>query len=267
MSERLVFLKLGGSLITVKDRPHTPRLEVLERLAQEIATALSQDPDLRILLGHGSGSYGHVAASRYHTRQGVRTVEEWRGFSEVWHQAAELDRLVIAALEKTGLPARVFPPSTRVIARDGRVAMWDFEPLRVALGKGLVPLIYGDVAFDQVRGGTILSTEDLFSYLATRLTPQWLLFAGRETGVFADFPANRHLLEEITPASFSHVEDMLKGSLAPDVTGGMLDKVDQLITLVRESYGLQGMIFSGETPGNVCRALLGERMGTVIHAA
>ncbi len=186
MSTQLVFLKLGGSLITVKDQPHTPRLELLERLAQEIAVALSQEPDIHLLLGHGSGSYGHVAASRYHTRQGVRTVQEWAGFAEVWHQATELNHLVMAALEKENLPIIVFPPSAKVIARDGTVAIWDLDPLQAALGKNQVPLIYGDVAFDQVRGGTILSTEDLFSYLARRLNPDWLLFAGLEPGVFAD---------------------------------------------------------------------------------
>ncbi len=47
MSARLVFLKLGGSLITVKDRPHTPRLDVLERLAQEIAGARAQNQNLQ----------------------------------------------------------------------------------------------------------------------------------------------------------------------------------------------------------------------------
>jgi isopentenyl phosphate kinase len=29
----LYFLKLGGSLITDKDQPHTPRLDVIRRLA------------------------------------------------------------------------------------------------------------------------------------------------------------------------------------------------------------------------------------------
>ncbi len=265
MSERLVFLKLGGSLITVKDQPHTPRLEVLDRLALEIAAALAHDPDLHLLLGHGSGSYGHVAASRYHTRQGVRTAQEWEGFSEVRRQAAKLDDLVVAALKAADLPITVYSPSARVVARDGKAAIWDVDPLRASLGMGRLPLIYGDVAFDQVRGGTILSTEDLFSYLVPQLKPDWLLLAGREEGVFADYPANLDVLKEITTASFPDVEGGLKGSAATDVTGGMLDKVRQLVRLVGENRGLQGMIFSGEMPGNVQRALLGERLGTVIH--
>ena len=35
----ILLLKLGGSLITEKARPETPRLEVIARLAREIAAA------------------------------------------------------------------------------------------------------------------------------------------------------------------------------------------------------------------------------------
>jgi isopentenyl phosphate kinase len=52
------FLKLGGSLITDKDKPYTAHRDVIARIAQEVATALQEKSDLHILLGHGSGSLG-----------------------------------------------------------------------------------------------------------------------------------------------------------------------------------------------------------------
>ena len=79
----LIFLKLGGSLITDKSNAHTARPDVLRRLAAEILTALDAQPDLRLVIGHGSGSFGHIPAHRYHTRVGVRTASEWAGFIEV----------------------------------------------------------------------------------------------------------------------------------------------------------------------------------------
>lgn len=267
MSGHLVFLKLGGSLITVKEQPHTPRLEVIERLAQEVADACAQDHGLQVLLGHGSGSYGHVVASRFNTRMGVKTVEEWAGFAEVWRQAVELNRLVMRALEGVRLPVIAFPPSARVIARDGRVSNWDIDPLHAALDQGQYPVVYGDTVFDLARGGTILSTEDLFIYLARQLKPSRMLFAGLEPGVWADYPARSQIVQAITPTSFPQVLAGLKGSVATDVTGGMLDKVQQVLALVKVLPGLQGLIFSGETPGNVRRTLLGEDLGTVIRTA
>ena len=67
----IILLKLGGSLITDKTRPYTPRLDVLDDLAQQIGTALQTNPGLSLVLGHGSGSFGHTAAKQYHTRDGL----------------------------------------------------------------------------------------------------------------------------------------------------------------------------------------------------
>jgi isopentenyl phosphate kinase len=265
MSARLVFLKLGGSLITVKNQPHTPRLDVLERLAQEIAGARAQNQNLNILLGHGSGSFGHVPASKYKTRMGVKSAKDWIGFIEVWRQAAKLNHLVMLALDKANLPAISFPPSAMIIAREGKVATWDLDPIRTALERGLIPVIYGDVVFDTILGGTILSTEDLFVHLAPRLLPTQLLFAGLQPLVWGDFPDNTRALPEITPKSFPEIKAGLKGSTATDVTGGMVDKVCQIISLINVNPELRASIFSGETPGNVRSSLLGEEVGTVIH--
>ena len=265
MSQRLVFLKLGGSLITDKNHAHTARMDVLERLAHEIAAARAQDQDLQIVLGHGSGSFGHYPASKYKTRQGVKTAEEWTGFIEVWREAVGLNHLVLQALERANLPAIAFPPSAMVTARKGRVATWNLDTLRRALGENLLPVINGDVVFDSALGGTILSTEDLFTHLAHHIPPTQLLLAGIEPGVWANFPDNTQLLSEIIPSSLREYETGLRGSAAMDVTGGMADKVRQILSLVNEFPGIKAAIFSGEKPGNVRRALLGEPIGTLIH--
>jgi len=267
MTTKLVFLKLGGSLITVKNQPHTPRLALLEQLTKEIAEACAQDTNLRILLGHGSGSFGHVAASQYNTHLGVKTPAEWKGFFKVWRQAAALNHLVMAALEQAGLPAIAFSPSASITAHNREIDTWNLYPLEVALKNGLIPVVYGDVVFDDVLGGTILSTEDLFAYLASHIKPTRLLFASHERGVWASYPDPASFLDEITPTSFPFIEAGLKGSAATDVTGGMLGKVRKVLSMVSDIPGLQAVIFSGETPGNVLRALLGESLGTVIHTA
>src|SRR5574339_363727 len=203
--KELVFLKLGGSLITDKTQPYTPRLDVIEDVALQILTALRTQPDLRLVIGHGSGSFGHVAASEYHTRDGFapqpsplahrerdETEENyWKGFAEVWYQASALNRFLMKALHKMKIPAIALPPSANVIASDGKVTIWETTAISMALAAGLVPVIYGDVTFDEIRGGTILSTEDLFGHLARALNPERILLAGRESAVWGDFHIRR----------------------------------------------------------------------------
>lgn len=252
-------------MITVKTQPRTPRLDVLARLAEEISVIWRQNPGSHLIIGHGAGSFGHVSAKKYGTRQGVHTAEEWLGFAEVWWDASALNRLVMEALRAAGLPVIALPPSASVIARDGQVERWDLAPLKAALQAGLLPVVFGDVIFDSLRGGTILSTEDLFTYLARQLHPNRLLLAGIEMGVWADYPLNTKLVLEITPQNLGEVAPALGGSAATDVTGGMASKVQEMLSLVEEIPGLEVLIFSGERPDLVREALCGARVGTVLH--
>jgi isopentenyl phosphate kinase len=261
----LTFLKLGGSLITDKTQPHSARLDVLARLAEEIASVMAQQPGLRLLLGHGSGSFGHIPAQKYGTHLGVHSQDEWRGFAEVWHQARRLNQLVIEALHAAGLPAISFPPSAAVRASEGRVVQWNLKQLRAAFEHGLLPVVYGDVVFDEVRGGTILSTEDLFAHLAHELKPARLLLAGLEEGVWEDYPDCTRLISKITPENLPQLELILRGSAGTDVTGGMDSKVRQTLALVTQIPNLEAQIFSGNLPGNLQRALLGDSLGTRIN--
>lgn len=260
----LVLLKLGGSLITDKASPRTLRRSTLDRLASEIASALQQRPSLRLVIGHGAGSFAHVSAKKHSTRQGVSTPDQWRGFAEVWQDAATLDRMVIEALLGAGLPAIALPPSASVTSRNGMIVRWDLGPLKAAIQAGLLPVIYGDVIFDLQRGGTILSTEDLFAHLAGQLQPRRMLLAGIEPGVWEDYPKRVQVIPKITPENHRDILPALSGSSATDVTGGMESKVEQGILLVSEFPNLEILIFSGDEPGILLDVLLGSRNGTVI---
>jgi isopentenyl phosphate kinase len=261
---KLQFVKLGGSLITDKSTPRTARRDAIARLAAEIKKTRAEIGEFRLVLGHGSGSFGHVPAKKYGTRRGVDTPEDWRGFAEVWYEAALLNRIVMDALHDVGLPAVAFPPSAGVFARDGRVVNWDHRGMKAALDAGLIPVVYGDVIFDQAKGGTIFSTEDLFAYLATELRPQRILLAGIDAGVYADFPACTQLIPEITPENWAAITSALGGSAATDVTGGMRSKVRAMLDLALKIPGLEISIFSGDQPENLAATLRGESLGTRI---
>ncbi len=258
----LVLLKLGGSLITVKDQPRTLRAEVLARLMDEIAQARAAQPELQLVLGHGSGSFGHVEATRYGTRAGVRTPDDWVGLAEVQAAAAQLNRLVIDAARQAGLPVLNLPPSASTVCRDGAIAALAIGPLRAAVENGLIPVVFGDVAVDEVRGGTIISTEAIFSYIAGWLPPRRVLLAGIEPGVLTRWPAGE-VLPVVTPGT---PLSAVGGSHAADVTGGMANKVQEMLALAQALPGLEVRIFSGVEPGAVQSALLGERLGTAVRA-
>lgn len=275
----LIFAKLGGSLITDKQHRSTPRMATLRRLAKELQAALESGQDtpidsgesrsrrFRLVLGHGSGSFGHWEASRYGTRSGVRTDEEWHGFARVSAAALQLNRLVTESFVEAGVPVLSLQPSASALAERGSIKRLELDPLERALARGLVPLVFGDVAFDDEIGATILSTEDLFVHLARVLRPSWILLLGNAPGVLDD---QRQTISEITPASYPAVQRQLGGSGYTDVTGGMADKVHRMVALVEEQPDLRVRILSGNKPGNFRQALLdpeGHPTGTLICGA
>jgi isopentenyl phosphate kinase len=270
----MIFLKLGGSLITDKTVDNTPRIDTLARLAREIYSSLDT-PFSTLLLGHGSGSFGHAAARKHGTRAGASTQANWRGFAEVSVMAARLNRIVADALHEAGVPVFNISPSASARCQDGTLVYLETAPIQQALARGLVPLVMGDVAFDSERGATIVSTEEVFAYLANHLPVRQVLLAGETDGVYerwadersshslAHLPS-RPVIPRITPLNWDDIRGGIGGSRGADVTGGMASKVREMLALVQTHPALTVRIFSGLEPGNVQRALAGEALGTEI---
>ncbi len=116
-----IFLKLGGSLITNKDQAHTALTAEMDAIGAQILRFRQDFPDVRLLVGHGSGSFGHVAAKKYGTRNGVHSAEEWQGFLEVWREAHALDEILLERFTQLGLPVLSFPLSAGALTRQGQV--------------------------------------------------------------------------------------------------------------------------------------------------
>jgi isopentenyl phosphate kinase len=253
-----VYLKLGGSLITDKRQAETPRRDVIARLAGEISGARRAQPGLRLIVGHGSGSFGHVVGSRYGTRHGVSTPEGWYGFAATGDAAARLNRIVTAALLEAGVPAWSIQPGAALLCRDGAIVDGPAATVRRALDAGLVPLVFGDVALDTTRGGVIASTEEIFDYLCGQIPPARIVLAGEVDGIFTADPLlhpDAGRIAEITPATAPALVAGLGGSHGVDVTGGMAAKVGHALALVARHPGLEVIVCSGLEPGAVARAL------------
>jgi len=262
----LVFIKLGGSLITDKSVEATARMDVIHRLAEEVHRALDRRPDVSLVLGHGSGSFGHMVARRYQVQRGCA---DWNGYALTSAAATRLNRVVTDAFLGAGVPVVSIQPSASARCRAGQLIELAIHPIQQLLRHSLVPLVYGDVALDEEWGSTILSTEAVFVYLARVLHPRRILLLGELEGVYTVDPRQdpqAHLIPVISASHSEDVEELLGGSHAVDVTGGMRSKVHLMIDLVRELPQMQVQLLSGLRAGLVERVLTdpGLSPGTLI---
>ena len=97
-----ITLKLGGSVVTFKDEVESPRLEVIRRIAKEIAEAKPES----LILVHGGGSFGHPHAKTYRLNEGFKGgLSQLMGFSKTRMAMLRLNSLLVEALNQVGIPA------------------------------------------------------------------------------------------------------------------------------------------------------------------
>ena len=115
----MIFLKLGGSLITDKSKPFTVNWSALETAAKSIG-----EIDDRLIVGHGGGSFGHFVAKEY---EGF--VE---GFFKAREAMAKLNNIVVSSLIAKNIYAVGFPPSCFTICKGGEIEQMNYEALKMA---------------------------------------------------------------------------------------------------------------------------------------
>jgi isopentenyl phosphate kinase len=268
-----VLVKLGGSLITDKTRPGAARPAVIRRLARELAEVCAAEGAPHVVLGHGSGSFGHVAAERHGLAGGIAgggtapesvagAVDRTRlaGIGETQARAAELHRLVIAELAAAGALPFSIAPSSALVAAGGRAAELSAEPAALALGLGLVPVVYGDVVLDREQGVAICSTERVLLALAERLPAlgwraERAFWLGATAGVLDEAGRPIEVISPAEPSSILAAAAAAGAAAGTDVTGGMRHRVDTALALAR--LGVESWILDGREPGALAAALTG----------
>ncbi|MBE0516360.1 MAG: isopentenyl phosphate kinase family protein [Methanophagales archaeon] len=268
MTERarnLIFVKLGGSLITEKSAPSTITYDAIRRIVKELKEAIERDQALSLLIGHGGGSFPHPIAQSFRTSEGFIQDTSVRGFALCQHAASTLNRILIDLMVDYAIDAVSIQPSACCIAKDGAIADFFIEPIKVCMENRIIPVVFGDCVLDTVRGCTVLSTEQIFAHLSSSIRPSRVLIFGLVGGVYTGDPQKdekARFIPEIEIEKFNEVESYLGDSYSVDVTGGMVTKVKELIKIAK--MGIECEVLSGR-PGYITKALSGERgLGTII---
>jgi isopentenyl phosphate kinase len=168
------------------------------------------------------------------------------------------------------VPVVPLQPSASASCSSGELQYLRVEPIAALLEHCAVPMIYGDVAIDELQGCTIISTEMIFSYLVHHLHPQRIIIAGEVDGVYNTDPLlnpQAQLIPEISSANYPEMDPFLGGSVGVDVTGGMKSKVRLMWNLVQNTPGLSVRIITGSRSGVLEHVLLNNTYpaGTILR--
>jgi isopentenyl phosphate kinase len=244
----VIVLKLGGSVVTEKDRDETVDGAALARAAAAVADATET-----LVVVHGGGSFGHPHAETWgaSTTDGVSDVD---GVTAIHGAMTTLNKFVLRALQNEDVPAvPVHPFSAAHRDRDGALSLPSAQ-VRTLVDEGFVPVLHGDLVAHAGEGATVLSGDEIVTSLADSLSADRVGVCSTVPGVL---DADDTVVDEIT--SFEDVADVLSESAATDVSGGMAGKVRALLEL-----GSPATIFDLDA---LHAFLDGDQPGTTVHGS
>jgi isopentenyl phosphate kinase len=248
----LALVKLGGSVITFKDRPVNANVPAIQGIAGVLARLKAP-----LVLVHGGGSFGHHWSVKYgmHTRPAAYDL---RGVSVVHESMVALNQIIVNALIKAGSNPYAVQPAVFVAGH--RPIHARIKQLLAMAKSGVVPVTFGDVVHMGGRKYSILSGDALMTVLAKALRPSKVIFATNVDGIYSDM-ARKELLAEVSPRRGKVV---FSGPSGADVTGGMERKVREAFKIA--SLGMDVMLVNGLMPERIAEAVEGRpQVGTVVR--
>ncbi len=147
-----------------------------------------------------------------------------------------------------------------MVAENKRLLRIETEPFRIFLKLGMVPMCSGDVVADKELGFSIVSGDQIATYLAKELNASKVIFGSDVDGIFTSDPKQDKDAELIPIIKSTDVEKILKKfvteTTAKDVTGAMLGKFNEMIELV--NCGIETIIMNLNRPEDLTKIIMGE---------
>ena len=261
----LWILKLGGSIITDK-QSGKPIIEEerIKKLCSEIAAALQQNQDLRLVVLHGAGSLGHPQVKKYDLVNKPLTKERLLGMGETMANMRLLTDKISEELRSKGVPALPLQTSSLLHVQGVEPICTGIKTIKTILKSGGVPVLGGDTVVTEDGRVVIASADMLAMLLGRQCDASRILFGSNVDGVYASFPPadGEQPIKELTRQQAEDLSNTNQQNTSTiDVTGEMQGKLKALL----EMNDTQITIFNGKNQENLRAVLAGEAIGTVIN--
>ena len=250
MMHQLIVLKLGGSLITHKDRPLSPNALGVRLVGRTVSRILRRHSDVKLILIHGGGSFGHYYASKFHASTDTRNISS-EGIAKISEAMIHLHSLVLKEMVGEGVRCRTIAVSEILQGSDAIMDEYASRKLSALLSIGCVPITFGDIVTNS-RGSSIISGDKIALALARKLDVERVIFAMDVDGIYSNSQMKGEVIPELnTRSGISWKERKF------DVTGGVESKIKIGFELAR--LGTDVFFVNGKKVKRLESALLGEQ--------
>ena len=245
----MILIKLGGSIITNKEKPLSPRKKTIENLAKNLKKI-----DEPMIIVHGGGSYGHYWSVKYDMHTKPRKYDT-RGVSIIKNSMVDLDKLILDIFLKSRLNPYCLPPTDFMVGN--KPMSKKVKEIEKIARSGLIPVTFGDALWYGQNKTYILSGDKIMTHLSKILKPRLSIFALNEDGLYSDLKTKK-LIYELKGEKPTISEN------TRDVTGGMSRKVEEASKIAK--MGINVFFVNGNKPERIVNAIKNKKFeGTLFR--
>jgi len=234
----MLLIKLGGSIISDKERPLSPRRRNINKIAQVLKKV--NEPFAVI---HGGGSFGHYWSVVYSMHSKPAKYSS-RSVSVVKNSMVELNKIILDAFLNNKLNPYCLPPTDFIIGNRPNVKK--VKEIEKIAKSSFIPITYGDALWFGNKKSYILSGDKIMTILAKILRPRLCIFVLNVDGLYSDLKTKK-LINELKDEKPSLSQAKM------DVTGGMKRKVEEAITIAK--MGIDVFFVNGNKPQRILNAI------------
>lgn len=234
----MILIKLGGSIITNKEKPLSTRKKTIEGIAKALKKI--NEP---IIIVHGGGSFGHFWSVKYdmHTKPAKYNT---RGVAVVKNSMVELNKIILDIFLKNQLNPYCLPPTD--FMKGNRPIRTKIQEIKKIANSKLIPITYGDALWYGNGKSYILSGDKIMTVLAKVLRPRLTIFVMDVDGIYSNLK-KKDLIYELKGNNLIISENKM------DVTGGMRRKIEEATKI--SEMKLKVFFVNGNKPERIVNAV------------
>ena len=279
-NNKVIILKLGGSLLSDKTKPFSFREKCFSRIVKEIVES-SEKISENLIIVHGGGSFGHPVANEYQIQLGHnKNIDNQNyGLGLTHLRMQELNFKVTSKFMKQKIPVMSLSPVDLFFKNNKNLKFTGVKQIENLLQNGIIPILFGDVLLHSQNNFSILSGDRIIAELCSSLAKfsvSQVIFATDQDGIIKNFEneqkdyqsenntsnlgtINPELIKQATIEELKHLDlESFNGKI--DVTGGLDGKIDNIELIFKNKKTISICLINGLRKNYIKKALLNEEI-------
>lgn len=259
-NKEVILLKLGGSLLTDKNQPFSIRKDIVKIAVKQVI-----DANVKLILIHGGGSFGHPLAKQYSIINGFdkSIPNQILGLTQTHQSMNKFNSYLINLFLEKGFPTFSIQSSSIFLRDSSQIITNSIDIIETALDLNILPILYGDIILDKHGSFSIISGDEIIFELCENLKNYAIskvIFTMETDGLFISDNTKENgytLLKECTCNELDLINLADMGQKI-DVTGGIQGKLNFIKKIC--NYKIPVQLINGLHEGYIFKALKNQEL-------